>query len=208
MLYAKSCSMRAPDRRLNIGEGDFRKGYAMRFCFFFAPAVIVLAVTFAPSGAQAAQTDPAKPELAGEFRDWFVYTSGTGASKICYALAQPRQSEPRGARRDPIYFMVTNWPAKRLRGEPSFVPGYTFKEGASAEIQIGNDKFPLITQNEGNAGGAWIRVQADERKLLNAMQRGANMTVTGTSARGTMTRDTFSLAGISAAMERVNTSCK
>ncbi len=180
----------------------------MRLCFLFAPAAIALASALAPLGAHAAQTDAAKPELAGEFRDWFVYTSGTGANKICYALAQPRQSEPRGAKRDPIYFMVTNWPAKRLRGEPSFVPGYTFKEGSAAEIQIGNDKFPLITQNEGTAGGAWIRVQTDERKLLNAMQRGANMTVIGTSSRGTMTRDTFSLAGISAAMERANTSCK
>lgn len=180
----------------------------MRFCFLFAPAAIVLASALAPYGAQAAQTDPAKPELAGEFRDWFVYTSGAGANKICYALAQPRQSEPRGANRDPIYFMVTNWPAKRLRGEPSYVPGYTFKDGSAAEIQIGNDKFPLITQNEGTVGGGWIRVQTDERRLLTAMQRGANMTVTGTSTRGTATRDTFSLAGISAALERVNASCK
>ena len=41
---------------------------------------------------------------------------------------------------------------------------------------------------------------ADEAKLLAAMKRGQELSVTGTSARGTLTRDNYSLAGLSAAL--------
>ena len=34
------------------------------------------------------------------------------------------------------------------------------------------------------------------------------MSVTGTSARGTLTRDNYSLAGISAAIDKLTTDCK
>ena len=49
---------------------------------------------------------------------------------------------------------------------------------------------------------------ADEKKLIDAMKRGAEMSVTGTSSRGTLTRDNYSLAGISAALDKVAATCK
>jgi hypothetical protein len=44
--------------------------------------------------------------------------------------------------------------------------------------------------------------------MIDAMKRGAEMSVTGTSSRGTLTRDNYSLSGISAALDKVAATCK
>jgi hypothetical protein len=40
------------------------------------------------------------------------------------------------------------------------------------------------------------------------MKKGAGMTIIGVSERGTETKDNYSLAGLSAALQKVDTSCK
>ena len=45
-------------------------------------------------------------------------------------------------------------------------------------------------------------------KLLAAMKRGNTMIVTGTSSRGTLTTDRYSLSGITAAIEAIGKACK
>jgi hypothetical protein len=166
-------------------------------------------LTFAVAGsapALAAQAQP-KPTLVGTYTNWFAYSSGNGAEKVCYVLGQPKSSVPK-ARRDPIFFLISTWPAKKKLAEPSVVPGYEYKEQSKAEVQIGSDKFPFFTKNDDDAGGAWMETAKDERRLLDAMRRGSSMTVIGTSARGTLTRDTYSLAGITAAIDAANKACK
>ena len=49
--------------------------------------------------------------------------------------------------------------------------------------------------------------EADEKRLIEAMRRGAEIIVTGISKRGTMTRDTYSLAGLSEALDQVHQAC-
>ena len=49
---------------------------------------------------------------------------------------------------------------------------------------------------------------AQERRLVDAMKRGAAFSVTGLPDKGAMTRDNYSLAGISAALDKVATTCK
>ena len=167
----------------------------------WAVAAAVLAVS-TPALAQP------KADLVGSYKDWFVYTAGTGANKVCYALSQPKQSEPAGVNRDPTFFMVSTWPTKKKGGEPSVVPGYEYKNGSQVQVQIGADTFNFFTENEGKDGSAWTKNPADERRILAAMKKGSNMSITGTSARGTLTQDTYSLAGISAALDKVAATCK
>jgi hypothetical protein len=173
-------------------------------CVTAASVAAALAI-WAPSALAAAQP---KPDLVGRHRDWFVYSSGTGANKVCYALGQPKDSTPKNVNRNPIFFLISTWPGQKKQGEPSVVPGYPYKEGSKVEIQIGGNKFQLFTKNERNAGGAWMEDPADERRLLDAMKGGANMVVIGTSTRGTLTRDTYSLAGITAALTAVEDACE
>jgi hypothetical protein len=52
-----------------------------------------------------------------------------------------------------------------------------------------------------------VKDPADEAKLITAMQGGSTMVVTGTSLRGSTTKDTYSLSGISAALDKIHSSC-
>ncbi|NCV18636.1 MAG: hypothetical protein EBW42_07685, partial [Rhodobacterales bacterium] len=47
-----------------------------------------------------------------------------------------------------------------------------------------------------------------DKKMVQAMKRGAKATLTGRSSRGTKTEDTFSLKGFTAAVEDASKRCK
>jgi hypothetical protein len=110
--------------------------------------------------------------------------------------------------RDDVFFLISNWPANKTVNQPSIVPGYQYGQNAKAQVQVGSDKFIFFTKNEGGAGGAWMENVANEKKLVAAMKGGSSMIVTGTSARGTLTTDDYSLAGFSAALAKLGTACK
>ena len=62
----------------------------------------------------------------------------------------------------------------------------------------------MYTQND----GAWIKNVAEEARLIDAMRKGADLTIKGTSTRGTSSTDTYSLKGLAQAMDRVAQECK
>jgi hypothetical protein len=116
--------------------------------------------------------------------------------------------QPSNVNRDEVFFLISSWPANKTVNQPSVVPGYPYAANAKAQVQVGSDKFAFFTKNEGGQGGAWMEAVANEKKLVAAMKRGSSMIVTGTSARGTLTTDDYSLAGFSAALEKLATACK
>lgn len=149
----------------------------------------------------------AKPELLGEFGDWKAFKSADGGAKVCYALSQPKKSDPGNVKRDPIFFIISNFPGRQVKGEPSIVIGYPFKEGSKATVAVGGASFSFVTVNSGTDGAAWIADGATEQKMIAAIRGGSNMSVKGTSRRGTNTTDTYSLSGVSAALDRINQEC-
>ncbi|MBL6939765.1 MAG: hypothetical protein ISS15_04570 [Alphaproteobacteria bacterium] len=159
----------------------------------------VLALAAIPASADT-------PTLLGVSRDWSAFTSGTGGSKMCYALTKPTSSKPK-AHRDPIYFLVNDWVGRRVKGEPEMVPGYQYKDGSTVTATVGGQSFTFFVQNDGGAGAAWVRQRADEERLIAAMRSGSTLVVTGTSKRGTKTTDTFSLAGLGDALDKIHAAC-
>lgn len=149
----------------------------------------------------------AAAERLGVFGDWTAFKATSDGAVVCYALGKPKSTLPKNVKRDPISFMISNFPAASVKGEPSIVPGYPYKDGSKATAEIGGENFSFTTVNVGTNGGAWIPDPADERKLVTAMRSGANMVVKGTSRRGTLTTDTYSLSGISAALDKINEAC-
>jgi hypothetical protein len=103
---------------------------------------------------------------------------------------------------------MNDWPARHVDSEPEFVPGYSYKDGATVMVQIGSDKFAFFTKNDGGSGSAWAQQVSDEPRMADAMKRGSELIVIGNSARGTLTRDTFSLSGVTAALNKVHAACK
>ena len=169
---------------------------------------VALLSAFAALCAGAAVAAEEKPALLDSFRDWHVYSVGAGTDRLCYALSQPKQMNPANLTRDSVFFLISSWPGRKVKNEPSVVPGYQYKVGSKVQVQVGADKFELFTKNDGSAGGAWLENPADEKKLVDAMKRGSEMSITGTSSRGALTRDNYSLAGISAALDKVDATCK
>jgi len=163
-----------------------------------------MALVFVASAALAQE----KPELLGNYRDWFAYKVGTGVDRQCYALSEPKEKNPAGVKRDDVFFLISTWPGKKVKDEPSIVPGYSYKEGSKVQLQVGSDKFEFFTRNEAGNGGAWLDDPVQERRLVDAMKRGAAFSITGLPGQGAMTRDNYSLSGISAALEKVAAACK
>jgi invasion protein IalB len=86
----------------------------------------------------------------------------------------------------------------------SVIIGYPFKESTEATAEVGAAKFAMYTQKD----GAWIKNMTEEARMLDAMRKGSDLTVKGTSARGTSSTDQFSLKGLAQALERADQACK
>lgn len=169
--------------------------------------ILLIAAAAIALGAGSAAADD-NPVSLGQFKDWSAYTTNTDSyGKVCYALAQPKSSDPRNVKRDPVYFLISDWPGRKTKAEPEVVPGYQYKDNSKVTVQVGSDKFQLFTKNDGDSGSAWVQETSDEARLIDAMRRGQEAIVTGTSSRGTLTRDSFSLSGISAALDKIHQSC-
>ncbi len=162
-------------------------------------AAAVTGVALAGSIA-AAQT----VKSIGTFSSWTAFTHGEGGSLLCFATAQPTKQEPAGAKRNPAFIYVSSWPKDGVKAELSVRVGYPLKGGSDVTMSVGNASYKLFVHGD----RAYIADAGDEQKLLDAMRKGSTITVVGTSERGTTTTDTYSLAGISQALQAVATNCK
>jgi invasion protein IalB len=172
-----------------------------------AKGLLWTAVTLALAGLpQGARAQPDQPTLLGSYGDWGAYSATPAGKKVCFALSKPKSSttNPAGRKRDPAYLFVSTRPAENVRNEVSVIIGYPFKEASDATAEIGTAKFAMYTQKD----GAWIKNMAEEARMLDAMRKGSDITVKGTSARGTTSTDQFSLKGLPQALERAEQACK
>jgi hypothetical protein len=158
----------------------------------------------APAAPPAAD-GAAQPALLGMFGDWGAYTASPGGKKICFALAKPSKSEttPPHRPRDPAFLFVSTRPAEKVKDEVSLIIGYGFKPNTDATLELAGATYAMYTQSD----GAWIKNAAEEPKLIDAMRKGGDLTIKGTSARGTGTLDVFSLKGLAQALDKVGQEC-
>ncbi|WP_199899689.1 invasion associated locus B family protein [Sneathiella glossodoripedis] len=143
------------------------------------------------------------PRSLGTFKDWNAYTWVEGGQKVCYMLSRPTKSLPTNVRRGDIYMMVTYRPKSRSKEEVSHITGYTYKNKSVVDVTIDKRKFKLATDND----VAWVPEGESDAKLIKAMRGGSRMIVKGTSSRGTLTTDTYSLQGFTAAHKQIRKSC-
>jgi hypothetical protein len=158
------------------------------------------------AAAPAAAAGAAQPALLGQYGDWGAYAASPGGSKVCFALAKPKTTkiEPAGRKRDPSYIFVSTRPADNVKNEVSVIIGYPFKTSSDATAEVGTAKFAMYTQND----GAWIKNVAEEARMVDAMRKGADLTVKGTSGRGTASTDQYSLKGLAQALDKIEQECK
>jgi hypothetical protein len=144
----------------------------------------------------------AKPELVGTFADWGAYVAQSGKDKTCYALARPKDRAPSGLKRDPAFVFISTRPGEKVREEVSIIMGFPLKDdGGKAEV--GSASFDLVVKGS----SAWIKNQADEEKFVEALRKGSKLVIRAPSTRGRVTTDTYSLSGVTQALEKVQKEC-
>ena len=149
---------------------------------------------------------PTKPSLIGQFGTWGAYTATPNGKRVCFALAKPTTSKtnPPNRPRDPAYAFVSTRPAEKVSNEVSIMIGYTLKPGSESTLEVGGAAYAMYTQGD----GLWIKNAAEEDQMVQAMRRSADAVVKGTSAKGTETTDTFSMKGLSQALDRIAQDCR
>jgi invasion protein IalB len=166
-----------------------------------------------PSVAVAQPKPPASPTaqatLLGQYGDWGAYTATPGGQKVCFALAKPSSSVDNPPNRrtaaNPVYMFISTRPAEKVSNEVSvLVTGYEFKPNTEASVAVGASSFAMYTQKD----GAWVKNAAEETKLIETMRKGTDVVIKATTSRGTQTTDTFSLKGITQAVDRAAQECK
>lgn len=158
-------------------------------------AVAALIAGSAPANAQA--------ERLETYTDWSAHVSEEGDNRVCFVVSQPKDTEPKNVKRGPIYFYVSTYPAENVTNEISVKMGYPLKPGVNAEVKIGDAGFTLFTKDE----GAYVAERDEEARLVEAMKGGLEMVVQGRSTRGTLTTDTYSLRGVTDALNRISQEC-
>jgi Invasion associated locus B (IalB) protein len=159
-----------------------------------------------PEAAAAAAAGGAEPTLIGQFGTWGAYTAMPNGKKVCFALAKPSSSKtnPPNRPRDPAYAFVSTRPAEKVTNEVSIMIGYMLKPGSESSLEVGGASYAMYTQGD----GLWIKNAAEEERMVDAMRKSADATVKGVSAKGTETIDTFSLKGLSQALDKLAQDCR
>ena len=150
--------------------------------------------------------------------------------------SQPKEVGGKPINRDPAHFLIIHRdkaPAvnddgtlakdasgktvfRKVRNEVQTLVGYPMKPTTDSFVHravvdgkaypmksIPDDPATPITDSE----AAWLSSINDEAGFVAALKAGAKLVVQGTSARGTQTTDTYSLAGVTKAMEAIDKAC-
>jgi invasion protein IalB len=159
-----------------------------------------------PAAAEKPAPIGAKATLLGQYGEWGAYTADQSGKKICFAISKPISGEtvPPNRPRNPAYMFISSRPADKVVNEFSVVIGYPFKSGSEASVDVGTTSFALYTQED----GAWIKNATEETNLISAMRDGDRAVVKGMSSKGTHSTDTYSLKGLSQALDRTAQDCK
>lgn len=139
----------------------------------------------------------------GRYGQWIVHQSAGDDPKICFAASQPQTKEPAGANRSAIVFYVSAWPKDGIKSEVSVKLGYPIRPDSPVAVEVGSDEFQLFAKDD----RAYVADATDELKLIEAMKKGSALVVRATSARGTQTTDTYSLQGITKALQEMTSAC-
>ena len=169
----------------------------------FGIAGALMAMVASGASAQDESTNQVAAKTA-----WSVFEDSD--PKECWAVSSPTETVNTkdgrvvAVRRGDILMMTFFRPDAGVNGQITFTGGYPFAGGSTVNINIGGSEFEMFTEGE----WAWPASASDDAKIIAAMKRGADAVLTARSSRGTITKDTFSLLGYTAALEEAEQRCQ
>jgi invasion protein IalB len=202
-----------------------RPGAGVAYCVIAAGCVFLAGPAFAQQQAPAAKpavSKPATPKttaaappsipgapeplLLGQFGEWGAYSATPNGRKVCFALAKPvsAATNPPNRPRDQAWMFISSRPGEKVRDEVSVVFGYGLKPNSDANIEIAGGSYAMNTLGD----GAWVKNPAEEPRLVETLRKGLDVTIKGTSAKGTVSTDVYSLKGLAQALDRIGQECR
>jgi invasion protein IalB len=171
--------------------------------------LILAAVVGAGIGLASAEA-LAEQKTIGTYGDWTAFTDREDGKPLCYIGSAPKKAEGDYTSRGATYVLVSIRPAEASSGVVTVEAGYSYKADSKVNVDIDGTKYELYTRNRTNdsKGDAWAVGDDGDKALIAAMKTGKSMVIQGTSGRGTLTTDTYSLAGFTAAYNAIDQACK
>lgn len=145
----------------------------------------------------------AQATAVGQHRDWGTYSYQSDNGKVCYVMSVPKEKQPSSLDHGDIFFFVSQKPGQNVAYEPQFIVAYDLQQNSKVTVSVGDRSFSMFTQGK----SAWLENAAEEPQLIAAMKAGADMKVAAKSGRGNDTSYTFSLLGLTAALDSI-ANCK
>ena len=166
------------------------------------PVLVVFAV-FAVVAGTVATAVAESAKLLSSHGDWEAYLETEGGKKVCYIGSKPKKESGKYRKRGDTYVLITHRPAENSSNVVSISAGYTYQAASEVDVAIGDHKFRLFTDGD----YAFAYDAKTDGDMVQAMVKGAQMTVKGTSNRGTVTADVYSLKGFTAAYKAIGQAC-
>ena len=121
----------------------------------------------------------------------------------CYIGSSPIKSDlPETKKRGDNYILVY----KIIGSDENIIQieaGYKYNLEKKINVTIDNTDFEFYS-TEDSSETAWTN---DDNKVIYAMKKGLQLTLTGQSSRGTITNDVYTLKGFTNAVNQLNKEC-
>jgi hypothetical protein len=155
-----------------------------------------LALCGAPALAQSVKS-------IGSFHDWSAYSAASGNGQICFAVAKPAEVSPSPDGYTQAYLYLTHRPSQQISNEFNLVAGFSFAPDQPATLSVAGQNYKLFTRDD----AAWLDDPTQNDNLAGAMRAGTTAVIDATSDKGIKIKETFSLAGATAASKAINGNC-
>lgn len=139
----------------------------------------------------------------GRFKDWQAHTYQEDGGTVCNMWSRPIAHEEGGRPRGDIFAFVTHRPKDgNRRDEVSLEMGYPADPKNPVTVKIGSKSWQFFVSDS-----SAFAHSSDDAAIVKAMRAGNRMIIEGVSARGTKTKDTYSLSGFTKSLGAINKAC-
>jgi hypothetical protein len=159
---------------------------------------LVMAAGLASITIAAAQTS-----AIGRYKDWRVYTQGSGKNLICFAATEADDASPRSIDHGDVNFYVATWKSGSAANQPSLKVGYDLRADLAPQAIIGRTRFRMYA-----SGSEAFFPDDQEKLLLAAVKKGSDLRIEAASAKAGRTAYHFSLKGSTEAMDKARALCR
>ena len=160
-------------------------------------AVAVGSLTMSAARAEVTVTK------ADSYGDWTLFVDAKSPHLFCFVTSEPKSSEPTDTAREAPRVYISAWPKDGVKGEVSFRLGFPTKKASEITASVPPAGFKLFASDD----RAYVQDATQELKLLDAMKKGAKVTISAATQTGVAVTDSYSLSGLGQAIGQLQSTC-